>query len=56
VTINYPVRTRKSRNAKRKNSWKSKELAARILAPLLKRKAGNLAQIPTKTPPGQLKK
>jgi hypothetical protein len=48
-TISYPVRIKRNRNAKRRSLWRNKELAVKILALLLKRRAGNLDPIPTRT-------
>lgn len=51
VMISCQVKIKRSRNVKKRNSWKNRGQAVRTLAPLLKRKAGNLdPQILTKTP------
>jgi hypothetical protein len=49
--INYLVRIRRSKKEKRSGLWRSREPAAKILAPLHKRKAGNLAVTHIKTLP-----
>jgi hypothetical protein len=54
--INFPVKIKKSKKKKKRSLWKNRGQAVKILAPLLKRKAGNLGLILTKTPPALLKK
>lgn len=56
VMINFQARIKKNKNVKRRSSWRSRGQAARILAPLLKRKAGNLGLIRIRTLLGQPKR